>query len=166
MARDLQTQGVFPTGVRMGEHCLTTELAASLLKGGRSIRFRATGWSMKPLLKSGCVLRAAPLQQAPQIGEIILCRTKNDRLVSHRVVAASAESIWTKGDSCSRKDDVVLPPQILGRVIAVEKPLFIPLTGRWARCTGQLLSRLYPKLVKLKMSLRRLLGVSLLEEKA
>lgn len=150
----------------MGKHCLTTELAGSLLKEGRSIRFRATGWSMKPLLKSGCFLRVAPLQQAPQVGEIVLCRTKNDRLVSHRVVAVSAGSIWTKGDSCSQMDAVVRPPQILGRVIAVEKPLYIPLTGRWARWTGQLLGLSYPKLVKLKMSLRRLLGVSLLEEKA
>jgi hypothetical protein len=136
----------------MEKHRLTTELAASLLKCGWSIRLRVSGWSMKPLLKSGCLLRVAPLQETPQVGEIVLCRTKAERLVSHRVVAVSAGSMRTKGDACSQADGLVEPSQILGRVIAVEKPVFIPLTGRAARWTGKFLSRFYPKLVKMKMS--------------
>ncbi len=136
----------------MEKHCFTTELAASLLKCGWSIRLRVSGWSMKPLLKSGCLVRIAPLQEIPQVGDIVLCRTNSNRLVSHRVVSASSGSIRTKGDACSQADGVVEQKQILGRVISVEKPVFIPLTGRAARWAGRVLSRFYPKLVKMKMS--------------
>lgn len=150
----------------MGDQRLKTELAESLLKCGNSIRLRVAGWSMKPLLTSGCLLRIAPLQQAPQVGEIILCRTEGRRLVAHRVVATSADSITTKGDSCSQVDKVTDPRQILGQVVAVEKPIYIPLTGRLARGVGLLLGRFYPVLVKLKMSVRRLLETSPVEGKA
>ena len=70
----------------MEMHCFTTELAASLLKCGWSIRLRVSGWSMKPLLKSGCLVRVAPLKETPQVGDIVLYRTEANRLVSHRVV--------------------------------------------------------------------------------
>jgi hypothetical protein len=150
----------------MGGERLTTELAESLLKGGCSIRLRATGWSMKPLLTSGCLLHVAPIQQAPKIGEIVLYRSQGDRLVSHRVVAKSSGVIWTKGDSCSQVDKVLDLQQILGKVVAVEEPIYFPLSGRLARQAGLFLSRFYPVLVKLKKSVRQILEMDPVEGKA
>jgi hypothetical protein len=71
-----------------------------------------------------------------------------------------------KGDACSQWDDVVERSQILGRVMAVEDPVYIPLTGVWARWIGRLLNRYYWKLIKLKMAVHRFPGVMLFDGKA
>jgi hypothetical protein len=134
-------------------------IAESLLRSGWTLRLRATGRSMKPLLREGCLLRIEPSSGPPRRGDIVAFRAAGDRLVIHRVLECDGNGIWTKGDASARRDDRIVQSQILGRVLGIEEPFFIPLTGRLAVATGLFLNRFYPSLVKVKAALgRRLRG--------
>jgi hypothetical protein len=135
------------------------DLAESLLRSGWTVRLRASGSSMKPLLRSGSLLRIAPCTERPSVGDIAFFRAASGRLVAHRVLACDGSRVWTKGDSSGEPDGHVEVSGILGRVLGIERPffipLFIPLTGRLARRIGLALNRYYPKLVQLKRALCR-----------
>ena len=132
-------------------------LAESLLRSGWTLRLRVSGSSMKPLLRSGTVLRIAPSNERPIVGDIAFFRTASGRLVAHRVLGCDESRVWTKGDSSGQADGPVEVSEVLGRVLGIEEPFFIPLTGGLARRIGLVLNRYYPKLVQLKNRVRRLL---------
>jgi hypothetical protein len=133
----------------------TSELAASLLRSGLAVRLPVSGWSMRPLLRAVGVIRVVPSAWPPRLGEVILYRLANGRLVVHRVVRRALDRVWTKGDACVTEDGPVAAAQFLGRVAAIERPVFIPLESACARLAGRLLGWLYPRLVLLRMSLSR-----------
>jgi len=132
-------------------------LAESLLRSGWTLSLRVSGSSMKPLLRSGTVLRIAPSNARPMVGDIAFFRTASGRFVAHRVLACDENRVWTKGDSSGQADGPVEVSEVLGRVLGIEEPFFIPLTGGLARHIGLVLNRYYPKLVQLKKTLRRFL---------
>jgi hypothetical protein len=112
---------------------------------------------MKPLLRSGTVLRIAPSNECPTVGDIAFFRAAGGRLVAHRVLACDESRVWTKGDSSGQADGPVKVSEVLGRVLGIEEPFFIPLTNGLARRIGLVLNRYYPKLVRLKKNVRRFL---------
>jgi hypothetical protein len=126
-------------------------IAALLLKSGRSVRLRATGNSMKPLLPPDCLLRIDPMTERPEMGDIVLYESEGGRLVSHRVIALTSERIQTKGDSFVSADGAVGLSRVIGKVVAVEEPFRIPLDNRFMRWTGRMLGFAVPKLYRLKM---------------
>ncbi len=132
-------------------------LAESLLRSGWTLSLRVSGSSMKPLLRSGTVLRIAPSNERPMVGDIAFFRTAGGRLVAHRVLACDESRVWTKGDSSGQADGPVEVSEVLGRVLGIEEPFFIPLTGGLARHIGLVLNRYYPKLVQWKKNVRRFL---------
>jgi hypothetical protein len=91
------------------------------------------------------------------VGDIAFFRSASGRLVAHRVLACDENHIWTKGDSSGQADGPVEVSEVLGRVLGIEEPFFISLTGSLARRIGLVLNRYYPKLVRLKDHMRRLL---------
>lgn len=134
----------------------TSDLAASLLRSGVAVRLPVSGWSMRPLVRSEGVVRVLPARWPPRLGEVILYRLATGRLVVHRVVRRAKDRVWTKGDACVTWDGPVVASQILGRVAAIERPVFIPLESRCARLVGRWLGWLYPRLVAIKIrALRR-----------
>ncbi len=148
----------------------TAELAQSLLESGWMLRLRVSGSSMKPLVRSGSLLRIAPLSPlsppsrpsplsslsgAPILGDIVLFRATSGRLVAHRVIGSDGETYRTKGDSAGESDGPVERRQLLGKILGIEGPLFLPLDGPVARRIGLLLNRHYPRLVRLKTALKR-----------
>lgn len=130
-------------------------LAVSLLRSGQPIRFRAGGWSMKPLLPPGCILQIVPLVGELHVGDIVLYRGKDGKLVSHRVHSLTPDGIRTKGDACTHPDGVIDPSQILGRVVRVEHLFPLGLEGPFARWLGRFVGRVFPLLVRLKIGLMR-----------
>lgn len=91
------------------------------------------------------------------VGDIAFFRTAGGRLVAHRVLACDESRVWTKGDSSGQADGPVEVSEVLGRVLGIEEPFFIPLTGGLARHIGLVLNRYYPKLVQWKKNVRRFL---------
>ena len=101
-------------------------VVAELLARGRDARFCAPGGSMRPTIRGGETLIAAPAAPgAIARGEIILFR-RGTRLVAHRVVrigagADGAPRFLTRGDAASGPDLPVRAEDVLGRIVAVER---------------------------------------------
>ena len=123
------------------------ELVSSLLLGGLDVRIRLSGFSMKPLVRSGSVLRFSAMAE-PTTGDIVLLHYPGQKLVAHRVLRLSDESVWTKGDSCRAPDPPAARAQVLGAATCLEVgPVAIRLQNKTMRSLGRLASVVYPKLV-------------------
>jgi hypothetical protein len=124
----------------------TAELLSRLLREGLDVRIRVRGWSMKPLVPSGSVLRFSP-QGAPAVGDVVLARLANDSLVAHRVIALGTDWIWTKGDACRTADGPLPRERVIARAVRLEGRVPLPLSSFWMRALGVVLNRFYPRLV-------------------
>ncbi len=73
------------------------------------------GYSMFPGLLPGDLVRVAPLNENPEIGQIVIFH-RVDRLVVHRVIALDRKTgaVITKGDASLGEDDPLPPEAILG----------------------------------------------------
>jgi hypothetical protein len=108
------------------------ELAREELAQGALLRLRVAGSSMAPLVERGdlVLVQRANLEDLRR-GDLLLVEQEGDFLV-HRLVAAprrrgaryrgpDAHQIQTKGDNASYADLPLLPQDVLGRVVAVER---------------------------------------------
>ncbi len=130
-------------------------ILAAFLESGVDVRVRLSGFSMKPLMRSGSVLRFSALG-TPRVGDVVLLSlpngepTRHVKLVAHRVLALDDDYVWTKGDSSGTPD----PPVPWSRVLAcattleTDGALAIPLSNAPMRALGLLMSSLYPRLVR------------------
>jgi hypothetical protein len=97
------------------------ELVREELAQGSLIRLRVSGHSMAPLVTLGDVvlIQRANWEDLHR-GDLLLVEQRGDFLV-HRLVAANAHRLQTKGDNASHADLPLTPQAVLGRVVAVEK---------------------------------------------
>ena len=103
-------------------------LVIDSLKNGRSVRFRAPGCSMAPLIRSNDTLIVEPVAPAAVFtGDIVLYRS-GAGLTAHRVVGTPSPAgkegdgcFLLKGDAGFRPDPPVAASAVLGRVVAVER---------------------------------------------
>ncbi|MGA8806230.1 MAG: S24/S26 family peptidase [Thermoanaerobaculia bacterium] len=90
-----------------------------LLAAGHTARFRASGDSMHPVIRSGDYLEIAPCHVSQlRIGDVILAKTERG-LTAHRVVRIRAEDrirITMRGDNALRSDRSIGPEDVVGRV--------------------------------------------------
>ena len=116
-------------------------------KHGLDLRIRLSGFSMKPLVRSGSVLRFSAMAE-PAMGDIVLLHYPRHKLVAHRVLRLSRESVWTKGDSCGAPDPPIARARVLAAATCLEVgAVEIPLQNPTMRSLGRLASLVYPKLV-------------------
>lgn len=123
------------------------ELLTSLLREGFDVRVRLTGWSMKPLVGSGSVLRFS--RGEPSLGDVVLARLGNDAFIAHRVVALDTDRIWTKGDACRTADGPLPRERVLARAVRLEGVISLPLSNVGMRVLGLVVNGVYPRLVVL-----------------
>lgn len=98
------------------------ELTRATLERGKPFRFCAHGYSMSPFIRDGDVLTIAPLTIAPRIGDVVaFVSSPHDRLIVHRIIAATRDGFLIKGDNVSEPDGVMPREQLLGRVARVER---------------------------------------------
>lgn len=108
-------------------HTLFEEVGFSLLAEGKTIRVKADGYSMYPVMKPGSVIFIHPLNsnETPSGGEIIALK-KDFGLVVHRCIRTFEDEgekyIVTRGDSHLEEDLPEPFSSIAGRVIRVELP--------------------------------------------
>lgn len=65
---------------------------ASRLQDGETVTFRAYGQSMMPRVKPGQLCTVAPLQGAPAVGDVVLCRVKGNYYL-HLVKAVDGQRV-------------------------------------------------------------------------
>ena len=124
----------------------TVAIVASLLEEGFDVSLRVSGWSMKPLVRSGSILRFSRRGE-PSVGDVVLARLADETLVAHRVVALDEDCVWTKGDACRTADGPLSRQSVLGRAVRLEGALSLPLSSAWMRALGLAVNRYYPRLV-------------------
>lgn len=101
-------------------------LAAEILQGGNSLRFRVRGASMRPFIKDGDLAEVWPTSTSDlRRGDVVLCRHAGGRLVVHRVVRVRRKNgriaVVTRGDLMAQPDGSVPAHDVLGRAVAVER---------------------------------------------
>lgn len=123
------------------------ELVEDLLSDGLEVHLRVSGWSMKPCVRSGSVLRFSAAS-SPIVGDVVLTRLSNDALVAHRVIQIEGDWIRTKGDACRTPDAPIRSSQVLGSAVRLEgRAVSLPMRNRFVRRLGLALNRFYPMLV-------------------
>lgn len=90
-----------------------------VLGAGHVARFRATGNSMYPTIRSGDCLHLAQSSQL-SAGDVVLVRAKRG-LTAHRIVAITEDGFLIRGDNALTNDPVVLHEDVIGRVTAIER---------------------------------------------
>jgi hypothetical protein len=101
-------------------------LGTEILLLGKSLRFRAGGSSMQPLVRNGDILLVRPLELSRlRVGDIILCCSQPGRILAHRVVrrfrGPDGWSFQVQGDQVSQPDGIIPQAQVYGQVAAIER---------------------------------------------
>jgi len=97
------------------------KLAREELAQGGLIRLRVSGDSMAPLIEPGDVVLVRHVNPEDlRRGDLILVE-QGGAFLTHRLVTADGHRVQTKGDNASHADPPVLPQDVLGRVMGVEK---------------------------------------------
>jgi hypothetical protein len=96
-------------------------LAREILSRGAGFCFRATGWSMHPLVQDGDILHARPLVWSKlSIGDILLVAHGGNNLLAHRLMCISNSlgqpRLITRGDALDHEDPPLEPDNYLGHV--------------------------------------------------
>jgi hypothetical protein len=127
---------------------LFIDMSTELLRQGRSVRFRAPGLSMHPVIKEGETVTVAPISSFDIKRGDILLYLVGKKIIAHRVVSIKREKSKSKshssnhsstqasthskepnlqlifilrGDASVTCDDPVEAKQILGKVVIVER---------------------------------------------
>jgi hypothetical protein len=100
------------------------DLMREVLARGADFRFRVKGFSMLPFIHDGDVITLAPMiKEKPAVGKVVaFIRPGSGNLVVHRVVGKLGSKFIIQGDNTAgQPDGLVLPPEILGCVVRVER---------------------------------------------
>lgn len=101
------------------------ELSKEVLGRGASLRFRARGRSMQPLIRDQDLLEVAHCGNGDVVvGDVVLFSTNEGKLRAHRIVHASRDHdggllLKARGDATGRLDAPVRGEQVLGKVTRV-----------------------------------------------
>ena len=88
-------------------------LAKDMLVAGRSVQFRSSGDSLKPMVRSGAVTMWEPVHDHSEleVGEVVFCRVQESNLfyghMIHHIDAWEGEKYWLIGNMKN-------PPRING----------------------------------------------------
>lgn len=103
------------------------EMAAAFLASGVSLRFRAKGQSMRPLIRDGDILLAEPVDpHKARRGAVLLFTNAQGRAVAHRVqrkrkASDGGAKFLMRGDQVEMNDGWVSEKDVLGVVSVVER---------------------------------------------
>jgi signal peptidase I len=101
------------------------EIGFLLLSEGKTLKVKAEGLSMYPVIKPGSIIYIEPFNSdsPPVPGEIVAWK-REMTFVVHRLVRIVIKNnlsyFITRGDSCAYEDQPVTADQLAGRVIRVE----------------------------------------------
>jgi len=151
-------------------------LSKDILKRGKSIRFQARGWSMRPFIRDGDFITVSPVEDsALKTGDVVLYLGGENQVIVHRIINKYKRegriTLVVKGDAVFGSAEKVEAQNVLGKVTTIER------NGRTKRLDKKLhriigffiagispLSRwIYPAGSLVKQSGRKILG-SVLEK--
>jgi signal peptidase I len=101
-------------------------ISKELFGQGKSVRFEARGWSMRPFIQDGDFVVARPVDSSSiKIGDVVFYITDKNGVLVHRIIGLrrddSEMTAMIKGDACFGPPDNVPVQNILGRVVSIER---------------------------------------------
>jgi signal peptidase I len=101
-------------------------LSADILQQGKSLRFRAHGARMQPLVRDGDCLLVQPVEAGQvRVGDVVLCSSQADHVVVHRVLrrqpGPQGYAFLVQGDQVAQPDGWIPQARVYGRVTALER---------------------------------------------
>jgi len=95
----------------------------AVLEKGVTAKFRVTGSSMIPTIKSNDVVSISPYKEnRPKIGDVVaLLDRANSRIIIHRIIKKKEKMFLLKGDGLLRYDGLFPRQWIVGLVSGVER---------------------------------------------
>jgi signal peptidase len=104
------------------------ELSKDIFKTGKSIRFRAKGWSMRPFIRDGDFIVVSPVEYSLiKTGDVVFYLTAKNKALVHRVIKKSKKdkddriTMFIKGDATFSTPEKTDTQNVLGKVVAVER---------------------------------------------
>jgi hypothetical protein len=101
-------------------------LSIGILRGGDSIRFKAHGSSMFPLIRDGDLLTIQPLNPGEvKLKQVIFYQTAGEKLIVHRVIRIEPQdhhrSLTVRGDASPGSEEWIREEQALGQVVRIHR---------------------------------------------
>lgn len=101
-------------------------ITAELLRLGNTVRFRASGTSMRPFIRDGDMLTVMPTRtDSLRTGDVIFYGTPADGVMAHRVVAirnkGENRTFLVRGDATGGPFENVSAHRILGQVTGIHR---------------------------------------------
>ena len=104
------------------------ELSKDIFKKGKSIRFQAKGWSMRPFIRDGDFIIVSPIENSSnKTGDVVFCITTENKVMVHRVIKKYKKDkdnrimMFIKGDASFSSPEKVEMQNVLGKVVVVER---------------------------------------------
>jgi signal peptidase len=104
------------------------ELSKDIFKKGKSIRFQAKGWSMRPFIRDGDFIVVSPIENSSiRTGDVVFYLTTENKVMVHRVIKKYKKdkdngiTMFIKGDATFSSPEKIDMQNVLGKVIAVER---------------------------------------------
>jgi hypothetical protein len=95
------------------------QLCEDLLRTNRSVRFTATGASMRPVIREGDVVTIEPCAgERRRAGDIVLYSTPRG-LTLHRVLRLEESLLVVRGDALDSQGELVPATAVLGCLVSV-----------------------------------------------
>jgi signal peptidase I len=151
---------------------LLLKLSRDMLEKGKSIRFQAKGWSMRPFIRDGDFIVVSPVKSSSiRKGDIVFYSNAENEIIVHRIIRKYKKNdritVLIKGDASFGPPEKVDIQKVLGKAKAIER------NGREKRLDRKLyqlislffavispFSRwIYPVGNKMKQSGRKIIGV-------
>jgi signal peptidase I len=104
------------------------ELSKDIFRKGKSARFQAKGWSMRPFIRDGDFIVVSPIENSSiKTGDVVFCITTENKVIVHRVIKKYKKdkdnriTLLIKGDATFSSPEKVEMQNVLGKVVAVER---------------------------------------------
>jgi len=102
------------------------ELSKDIFRKGKSIRFQAKGWSMRPFIRDGDFILVSSIENSSiKAGDIVFHLTTENKVIVHRVIRKHKKGnrmiMFIKGDATFSSPEKVEMQNVLGKVVAFER---------------------------------------------
>ena len=134
------------------------ETACETLQEGHKLRFTLTGGSMLPFLKAGVCVEISPLSAPASVGDVVLYKVAENKLILHRLHRIMPECYLCRGDAHRGPREEVEKHEVLGRLTQLQKSVDLPWKpyGRFQQKLALVWSYGYPVLFPLIQTAGRL----------
>lgn len=102
------------------------KLSRDMLEKGKSIRFQAKGWSMRPFIRDGDFIVVSPVKRSSiRKGDVVFHSNAENKIMVHRIIRKHKKNdrmtVLIKADASLGSPERVDIHNVLGKVVAIER---------------------------------------------